>query len=109
MYFSGQILPYENLKCKMNECIVRSRSIGYVHICLLVKIEIKTLGGIFKGQVWLFDSMDSSVDRVVDSRKSILFQSCAGFESHQCFHFFFVIFAVYYFIMYPLIIFVQQF
>ena len=43
-------------------------------------------------------SMDSSVGRVAASSKSILFSLYAGFESHQCFHFYRIIFS--YFHMY---------
>ena len=48
----------------------------------LYTLKSKHLGGIFRSQVWFWKiiavSMDSSVGRVVASRKSILFPLCEG-------------------------------
>ena len=85
------------------------RSNDHVCICLSVNIEIKTSGRHIQ-QSELFDiSLNSLVGNVAGSRKYIHFPLYAGFESHQCFHFFFFVFIVSYFHMYPLSIIGKQF
>ena len=44
----------------------------------------------------------TTAGRVAGSRKYVYFTLYAGFKSHQCFHFFFLVFIVSYFHMYPL-------
>ena len=75
----------EGIHCTCNISYSYSfpRSYGYVYICLFLNIEIKTYGwhiqksGVVLKALFVI-RMNSSVGRVITSRKSIIFTLCIG-------------------------------